>query len=296
MLRRSFSLAAAALLAATALSGPAIAGPTDAPGWTKRVEVAPQGSGRDVVFIPGLTSSPNVYAKAAEGLPGELHFVTVKGFAGTDAPEDLTSFVAPAADAIAGYLEAEGITKAALVGHSMGGVVAMLTANGTERVERVLIVDSVPFLPGLFAPNADPDVIAAGRPLMRRQMKGMTREMWEATVRQGLPRQAVSEASRERILKASGDSDFEAAKAAFVELMTTDYRPDFEKVSVPVTVLVPYDKSFGFPKEAVLARYEAQYADVPNVELRVVEDSRHFIMFDQPEVFRAELERFLKGE
>ncbi|GGY47331.1 alpha/beta fold hydrolase [Parvularcula lutaonensis] len=296
MLRRSILKAGAAFLALCALPAQGFAGPTDGPGWTKRIEVNPQGKGRDIVFVPGLTSSPKVFARTTRDLPGELHFVTVKGFAGTEAPAELDPFVLPAAMAVSDYLEAEGITDAAIVGHSMGGIVAMLAANDTDRVSRVLIVDSVPFLPALFQPNVSPEAIAATRPLMKQQMKNLTREMWMATVRQGLPGQAISQEARERILKASGDSDFEAAKAAFVDLMTTDYSADFEAVTVPITVLVPYDERSGFARDLVVSRYEAQYADVPDVEIRVIDDSRHFIMFDQPDVFRAELERFLAKE
>lgn len=268
----------------------------EGPEWTERIGVEVEGEGADRVFIPGLTSSPKVFTKTTRDLGGELHMVTVQGFAGTEAPDDLSEFIGPVAKAMADYLETEGIEDASLIGHSMGGIVAMLAAEQSDRVGRVLIVDSVPFLPGLFTPGVTGEQAALMRPVLRQQMKRMTKETWMQTVRQGLPRQAVSDEAREAILKVSEESDFEAAKAAFVELMTTDYSEVFAKVEVPVTVLVPFDPSIGFSRAAVLSRYQDQYRDVPNVELRVIENSRHFVMMDQPEAFRTELERFLSKE
>jgi pimeloyl-ACP methyl ester carboxylesterase len=58
-------------------------------------------------------------------------------------------------------------------------------------------------------------------------------------------------------------------------------------------VLVPFDSATGFSKDAVRARYEAQYAAFPSVKIRMVDNSRHFIMLDAPDAFAAELARLI---
>ena len=54
------------------------------------------------------------------------------------------SYEAMVADVIA-WMDGQGIARAALMGHSMGGKVAMLLAcRHPERVERLVVVDIAP--------------------------------------------------------------------------------------------------------------------------------------------------------
>lgn len=261
-----------------------------------RFSVEVRGDGAPLVVIPGLTSSPRAFAVALDGLNAQQHLITVAGFAGVPAPSSIDPFIAPLAESITDYVDAAEATDVAVIGHSMGGVVAMLAAGQTDRISRVLIVDSVPFLPALFQPGASPERAAASRPFMQQQMANTSDEAWLAQVRAGLPRQARTSEAQELVYADSAASDTAAAKAAVIELMTTDYTEAFNSVDVPVTLLVPFDPTIGFGRDAVLARYEAQYAGVPNLTIRVVENSRHFIMLDQPSAFRAEVEQFLSGD
>lgn len=60
-----------------------------AQGTNERIVVAAEGRGPDVILVPGLASSPAVFAEATEGLDARAHRVTVAGFGGTPAPSDL---------------------------------------------------------------------------------------------------------------------------------------------------------------------------------------------------------------
>ena len=39
--------------------------------------------------------------------------------------------------------------------------------------------------------------------------------------------------------------------------------------------------------------YQASFATLPGVELKRIDDAAHFVMFDQPDAFFAELDSFL---
>lgn len=260
---------------------------------TDRIVVEESGAGAPVVFTPGLTSSPDVFDAAIATIDGEIHKVAIRGFAGVPAPDDTEKMVEPAAEALAAYLNEKDLADVTLVGHSMGGVVSLLTAAQTNRVTQVLVVDAVPFLAALFQPGATPEGAAAGRAAMRAQMAQTSDAQYLAIVRQGLPRQAISSAAQARVFTDAQASDIEAAKTAFIELSTTDYRPQLANINAKITVLVPFDSATGFSKDAVRARYEAQYAAFPSVEIRMVDNSRHFIMLDAPDAFAAELARIV---
>ena len=69
--------------------------------------------------------------------------------------------------------------------------------------------------------------------------------------------------------------------------MTTDMRPRLGDITVPVTVLAaanPYA-----PRARVEPLYSAAYAWLDGVTLTVIDNSYHFIMFDQPAAFEAAL-------
>lgn len=298
MSTRFFSLAASALVLAACSTFSSAPAPVEAaaPAFSSdRFSVVASGEGEPIVFVPGLASSPRAFEGVTDDLPGSVHLVTVAGFGDTAAPAELDPFVQPIADELKRYLASERATNAVLVGHSMGGVVAMLTAAQTERVGGVVIVDSVPFLSGFFQPGATPEQAAALRPAMAAQFAGMTDLQWTLFARQGLMTQSISEEGRARVSADSERANVAAQQAAFIDLMTNDYTEVFRMVDVPVLVLVPFDETAGLPKETILQRYEEQYADMPWVRIKMIEGSRHFITFDQPEAFREALDAFLEG-
>src|SRR4051812_16645955 len=112
-----------------------------------RFSVAVQGSGPDVILIPGLTGSSEVWKGSVAAVPGyRYHLVQVAGFGGTSARGNARgNVVAPLAEEIARYIVANGLRRPAIVGHSMGGTVAMMVAaRHPERVGKVMVVDMLP--------------------------------------------------------------------------------------------------------------------------------------------------------
>lgn len=262
-----------------------------------RFEVETIGQGRPVVFVPGLTSSGEVFRPFVAGLEArESHLVTLAGFAGVPAPQDLSAFTSPAAESLAAYIEAEGMNDVVLVGHSMGGVISLMVARALPgRVEAVLIVDSVPFLAGLQNPAADPQSVAARRDAVRTQFETMGSDAYLAMMRQGLPVQATSQEAQQQVWRGIERSDQQAVAVAASEIFNTDYRGVLEGVEARVRVLVPHNAFTPVPAGQLAGRYRAQYEALDRFDLRVIEDSRHFIMLDQPSAFAAALSDFLEG-
>lgn len=262
-----------------------------------RFVVETSGEGRPVVFIPGLTSSGAIFRDAGDQLINtQNHYVTLAGFGGQPAPENLEAFTGPAAEAIAGYIEAEDLNDITLVGHSMGGVISlMIAADLSHRVETILILDSVPFLAALGDPDADPDLVAQQRPLIEAQFGAMNEEQYLAMMRQGLPVQATSQEAQVRVWIDVAASDQTAVAVAAAEIFSGDFRPILPDVSASVTVMVPYNAYAQLSEEVWLERYETLYDGIDDLDMRLVNDSRHFIMLDQPEIFFDTLNALVGG-
>lgn len=251
--------------------------------------------GPAVVFVPGLATPGAVFEDAAATLDGaDAHLVTLAGFGGTHAPVDVDPFIEPAAAALSAYMEEQDLRGAVLVGHSLGGQVALIAAGqAPDRVAHVLLVDSAPFFAGLMQPGADPAEVTARRDQMIAQMSAMPREAFLSMMRNGLPAQAAGEDAQARIYGWVEASDQTAVAVASSEIFAGDLRPHLDAVEAPVTLVYPQS---GVMDPAVVAeRYRAQYERLGRFEMRPVADSRHFVMLDQPERFAEELARVVEG-
>jgi len=97
------------------------------------------------------------------------------------------------------------------------------------------------------------------------------------------------------VAAASIASDRAVFSNAMFEDMQTDIRPDMAKIKTPALMLYPFDATMpGATLAGFDAMYHGAYATMPNVKLVRIDDSRHFIMYDQPAKFDAAVEVFLK--
>ena len=76
---------------------------------------------------------------------------------------------------------------------------------------------------------------------------------------------------------------------ALIELATTDLRQDISKIKAPVLVL----GSIYQTKEKSYELIGQQFSSLPSAIIHVA-DSKHFIMYDQPQWFYNEIDSFLK--
>lgn len=77
----------------------------------------------------------------------------------------------------------------------------------------------------------------------------------------------------------------------YTDLLKLDVRTQLSKVKANVLIL-------GAPTYGTIAKetMEKQYANLANKRIEMAPDSRHFIMFDQPEWFYKKVNAFLTSE
>ncbi len=258
-----------------------------------RFSVEISGRGPALLFIPGLSSSRETWRATAERLKRRyrLHLVQVAGFAGEPARANASDdVVLPTAEAIAAYI-AECGPPITVVGHSLGGTIGLyLAQNYPKRVRKLLIVDAFPFIGVVYGgPDATPDSMRAMIESWRSGATAWSREQQEAMFAE-----MVTAPEHVEIIRAwSRASDPSVTMRALFEDMVLDLRPGLAGLAVPIAVLFPDYVSPGLPPGAMQAAHETAYAPVPRKSVRFVAASRHFIMFDQPEVFAEALDSFL---
>ena len=285
-----------AVLATQARAEPASAIQT-APFSSDRLSVEVIGSGPDVILIPGLASSREVWRPLATRLAAthRVHLVQLAGFAGEPWSHGDGPFVTPEVEDLARYIAQADLDHPAVIGHSMGGLSGLLLAQShPDRVGRLMIVDALPFYSAMFGPAVTAD---QARPFAAQAAAGILaadETAFRAQQGQTAASLARDPAMRERIIDWSMASDRHAFAAAMSDVMTTDARPGLAVMTTPVTALYATDPDGGPPPAMAQALWEREYAALPGVKVIRVDASRHFIMADQPLRFDELVDEFLK--
>ncbi|MFD1106333.1 alpha/beta fold hydrolase [Sphingobium olei] len=255
------------------------------PGWaapfaSRRIALTVRGNGPDVLLIPGLSSGPAVW----NGVVGALgryrfHLVQVRGFAGLPADGNANGpVVQPVADEIARYIAAAGLKRPAVVGHSMGGTLAMMLGlKGVAR--RVMVVDMLP------AGAAMVGGTASGLGFLADQLSGYL--TGTAAGRRYLAQMVA------RTPGAQG-SDPDVIANALRDLANIDLEPQLSRLPVPLAVVYAVGNDAQM-NAAITDRFRSAYAVKKGAVLKPVGPSGHMVMGDQPARFNALLKDFLAG-
>ena len=269
------------------------------PATGNRFSVQVHGQGPDVILVPGLGSDATVWRATVEQLKDtrRVHVLEVAGFAGAPVGANATGEVAaPLAEQLARYIDTAKLKAPALIGHSLGGEVAlMLAARHPKAAGRVMVVDALPFYSLLLDPKATSDSMKPRAAAFRDGILGAPKAQAEAMQSMLIARLVKTEQARPAVVAAALKSDRGVLARATYEIMTTDLRPELPKIVAPLTVVYAHDASYGIPPEQVDAMFKTVYAPVRSARFKRVDGSFHFVMIDQPGAFAKAVEAFLSN-
>jgi pimeloyl-ACP methyl ester carboxylesterase len=257
--------------------------PAPKPFAPARFSVEVVGSGPDVILIPGLTASREVWRGTVAAAPGyRYHLVQVAGFAGTAPRANAQgAVVAPLADEIARYIQAKGLQRPAIVGHSMGGTVAMMiAARHSSRAGKVMVVDMLPEPAGLVGSSA------SGARGLAGALRGLSGSEGGRRLIQSAIRIFGNAEAQE------SESDPDVVARATEELAGLDLTPELPKIQAPLTVV--YASADVNRRATADQAYKSAYAPAKGAKLVRIDGSGHMIMYDQPGKFSAALRSFLR--
>jgi pimeloyl-[acyl-carrier protein] methyl ester esterase len=261
-----------------------------------RFTVEVRGHGSDVILIPGLASSRDVWSAEAADLVAahRVHLVQLNGFAGQPAPAQTDAILTTTVDELDRYIAANHIDHPAAIGHSMGGLMGLMLARAhPDHVGRLLIVDSLPFFSAMFGPSVTVAQVEPQAAALRGQVAAMDDASFAAQQQGGIARLVRTPEKRQQVIDWSIASNRAVVAQAMYEVMTTDMRPEVAHVTTPLTVLYAYAPEMG-PQAMIDGLYQAGYGGAPNARLVRIDNAFHFIMLDQPAAFSAAVADFLR--
>ena len=243
------------------------------------------GRGRPVLFLHGWLGSWRYWYPTIEVVSS--HFRTYSfdfwGFGDSNRTQRGPVSIQSYSDQVIRFMDEMGLDQVTLVGHSMGGMVALKTAiNNPKRISRVAAVGApidgnslswllkltdMPFLADAFATM----------PWLRRSLfrffLGQTNDP------------AVSEVIDDSV-KSSGTT----LRRAVASMWRTDLRPELPRLQVPTLIVQGGRDDIVHPNQADL------FDKIDNANVVVMPESRHFPFLDESEVFNDLLMRFLKQD
>lgn len=269
-----------------------------APFVSDRILVQTRGQGPDVILIPGLASTSAIWARTAAALEDRyrVHLVTVRGFGPVEAGGNATGAVsAPAAGEIRRYIAEQGLQRPAVIGHSMGGQVALrVAADGGVRVGRVMVVDASPFFPSLISPGSTAGDV---EPLARIAYHGLLLLGDQALRTQAATLGLEMGGAADSLFGGLGwqGGDRRVLAQGLYEVMTTDLRARLPFITAPVTVVYGWSPDDRSPRSQVDELFRAGYRSLSRpATFERIEGAEHMVMIDRPREFQAAVERFLR--
>ena len=248
------------------------------------------GRGSPVLLIPGFTVPGESWDTTVRQLEKnhECHVVTLAGFGGMEPIE--FPWLPKINEALEDYINSNQLANVTVIGHSLGGTIATwLASRDNDLIAKIIVVDALPAAGALMFPNFNPDSIAYQSPYNDRllAMSEVDFANMAAGMSQGM---SLNSEAREKIKNWTIQADRKTYVYGYTDYLRLDVRENLKNITIPVIVIAA-DMPYG--KEVVGQTYRGQYANLIDYELIIVENSAHFVMFDQQEWFIDQIQKIL---
>lgn len=248
----------------------------------KAFNVEVTGKGEPVLLFPGFTCTGNVWNDLVNELSKTktCHVFTFAGF-GEVAPIE-KPWLPKIKKSLENYISEKGLEGVTLVGHSLGGSIAMwLGVSEKFQFNKIIIVDALPSVGALMMPNFNSNAIVYENPY-NKQLLEMKDEDFEKMAIQYAAGMSMNKDKHTQIIKWILEADRETYVYGYTDLLKLDLREDLAKIKAPVFIL---GATQPYGEENVKKTFEEQYKNLENYTIKYAKYSAHFIMYDQPEWF-----------
>ncbi|EDP96996.1 alpha/beta hydrolase [Kordia algicida OT-1] len=256
----------------------------------KSFQVKIIGKGNPILLFPGFSCTGDVWNETVKELSKthECHIFTFAGFGNVPAIE--TPWLTTIKNDLENYVTRKKLKKPTIIGHSMGGSLALwLASENPNTYKELIIVDGLPSIGALMIPDFSPDKVSYDNPFAKQQL-----EMDETAFKQMATQMAAgmtkNEEKQPQIVSWMLQADRKTYVYGYIDLMKLDLRESIKNIKIPVTIMAAV--SF-YPKPQVEKLYTEQYQKLDKKKIIYVDNSAHFIMFDKTDWFVKEVRKLV---
>jgi len=248
------------------------------------VGYADEGRGVPLLFVHGFPLSRGAWRKQLDAFRSSYRVVApdLRGFGESDAGTGATT-MAQFSEDLHALLQQRTTGPVVLIGHSMGGYVALAFARQYPEMVRGLV---------LVSTKAGPDTAAAAA--ARRATAEKVRAEGVQVVIQAMSSKMLAADNPDRALAEQVRGFMATSKPAGVigALLGMAERPDataqLARISVPTLVITGADDLLIPPAES-----DALARAIPGSQLNIIPHAGHLVAFEQPDKFNHVLEEWL---
>lgn len=250
------------------------------------------GKGKPVLLIPGFTVPGKSWDTVVNQLKDnyECHVVTLAGF-GEEKAIDFP-WLPQVNDALEEYIKQNQLTNLTVIGHSLGGTIAIwLASRENHGISKIVLVDALPAAGAIMFPDFNPENLTYDSPFNNQQL-AMNKSDFEQMAQGMAQGMSLNPQTQKRIKDWIVLADRKTYVYGYTDYLKLDLREDLKNISISTTIIAA-DKPFG--KEMVTQTYRSQYANLLKYDLIVADNSAHFVMFDKPEWFMEQIQNILSS-
>ncbi|WP_340076774.1 alpha/beta hydrolase [Leptobacterium sp. I13] len=251
-------------------------------------EIQKTGQGKSsIIFIPGFASSGEVWNETKSEFEKDhtCYSLTMAGFAGMK-PEENSTFENWKV-AIAHFIKNTKIEKPIIVGHSLGGALALAIASDYPNlISKIIVVDALPYLAALMNPNFESNENNDCSKTVY-QMTSMTDEQFYQMQKMSVPSLLADTTMQKKVVNWSVTSDRKTFAEMYCDFSNTDLRERIKSIKCPSLILLNSNFS------SIKSNIEKQYENLRTANLKYATKGLHFIMYDDKEWYFEQLNHFL---
>ncbi|WP_298515484.1 alpha/beta hydrolase [uncultured Kordia sp.] len=249
------------------------------------------GKGNPVLLFPGFSCTGDVWNETVKELSKthECHVFTFAGFG--NVPAIKAPWLETIKNDISTYVARKKLQKPSIIGHSMGGSLALwLASDNPNTYKQLIIVDGLASIGALMIPDFSPEKVSYDNPFAKQQLE-MDATAFNKMATQMAAGMTLTKEKQPILVSWMEQADRKTYVNGYIDLMKLDLRESIKNIQIPVTIMAAI--SF-YPKPQVEKLYTEQYQKLTNKNIIYVENSAHFIMFDQADWFLKEVKKLVR--
>ena len=252
-------------------------------------EVKKTGEGKQsLIFIPGFSCSGEVWNETTSVFEKDYtcYVLTMAGFAGVPPQSDPT--FQSWEKGLANFIEQFKIEKPVIIGHSMGGGLAMaLAADYPQLISKIVVVDALPCLAALMDisfKSKDTNDCSA----IISQITSSTNDEFYQMQMKSVPQMLADTSKQTLVVDWLVKSDRKTLAEMYCDFSNTDLREKTVLIECPALILL--ESYFVNFKPAI----NEQFKNLKTANIQYATKGLHFIMYDDTEWFIEQLISFIK--
>ena len=250
------------------------------------------GKGKPIFYLPGFTVPGSVWKETVENstLKRKSYLISYAGFNGNKPIE--MPWYDNIKSSIVKYIKDNNLNDIVIVGHSMGGNLAVdIASELPNRVSKIVIVEALPCMREVMMPNVPAESLYYESPY-NKQMLEMDDQKFKNMASMMASNMTLNKEKIAILTNWILEADRKTWVYGYTDLLKLDLRNVLSKIKCETLIIGASFPDVKIAKE----NYESQYSNLTNKTVVMASNSKHFIMFDQPKWFYETVNDFLVNE